>query len=153
MLAEAIEGHHGADLAGVREELSHHYQRSDLPERALVHLLAAGDAMTEVHAHGKALEHYQHAIVQFEERADRISDWFAIHERIGDSAIIVGDLALAQSSFEIIQEATIEQEQACVELDAVEKCSTILGRIRKIAMPQVAKQGETSHSSMKGFTP
>ncbi|MEE2889022.1 MAG: protein kinase [Planctomycetota bacterium] len=117
MLAEAIEGHHGADLAGVREELSHHYQRSDLPERALVHLLAAGDAMTEVHAHGKALEHYQHAIVQFEERADRISDWFAIHERIGDSAIIVGDLALAQSSFEIIQEATIEQEQACVELD------------------------------------
>ncbi len=117
MLAEAIEEHHGDDLAPVREELSHHYQRSDLPERALVHLLAAGDAMTEVHAHEKALEHYQHALLQFEERDDRISDWFAITERIGDSATVVGDLELAQSSFEIIQEARIDQEQACVELD------------------------------------
>ncbi len=117
MLAEAIEQYHDDDLAPVREELSHHYQKSDLPERALVHLLAAGDAMIQVHAHGKALEHYQHALVQFEEQSDRISDWFAIHERIGDSAIVLGDLDLAQSSFEIIEEVRVEPEQTSFQLD------------------------------------
>ena len=117
MLAEAIEEHHSEDLDPVREELSHHYQRSDLPERALEHLLAAGDAMTQVHAHAKALEHYQHALLQFEEQSDRISDWFAIHERIGESAIVLGDLDLAQSSFEIIEEVRVDQEQATLKLD------------------------------------
>ncbi|MGE4619742.1 MAG: protein kinase [Planctomycetota bacterium] len=130
MLAEAIEHHHEDDLSTVREELSHHYQRSDLPERALVHLLAAGDAMIEVHAHDKALEHYQHALLQFEEQSDRISDWFAIHERIGDAAIVVGDLELGQSSFGIIHEAKIEVDQASMELDLY--CVRALRKLGKI---------------------
>jgi hypothetical protein len=104
MLADAIEEHHQQDLDPVREELSHHYQLSDHPERALEHLLAAGDAMKEMHAHSKALEHYRDALQQIENQDERISDWLAIHERIGDAATVVGELDLAQSSLMIIQD-------------------------------------------------
>ena len=133
MLADAIEEHHQQDLDPVREELSHHYQLSDHPERALEHLLAAGDAMKEMHAHSKALEHYRDALQQIENQDERISDWLAIHERIGDAATVVGELDLAQSSLMIIQEARIEQEDQSVELDLCRvRALRKLGKIEEI---------------------
>ncbi len=132
MLADAIEQHHHEDLDPVREELSHHHQLSDHPERALEHLLAAGDAMKEMHAHSKALEHYRGALLQIEQREERIADWFAIHERIGDAATVVGELDLAQSSLEIIQETRIDPEDLTVEL----------GLCRVRALRKLGKIGE-----------
>ncbi len=133
MLADAIEDQHREDLAPVREELAHHYQLSDHPERAMDHLLAAGDSMREMHAHSKALDHYRDALCQLEQQEERISDWFAIQERIGDAATVVGELDAAEAALKIIQEARIEPEHLTGELELFRvRALRKLGKIEEI---------------------
>jgi tetratricopeptide (TPR) repeat protein len=133
LLAEGIEEFHSADLSGVREDLSYHFQRSDCPEKALEHLLAAGEAMQVVHAHGKALEHYQQALCRLTDAEDHHQERFAIREKMGDAAIVLGDLDLAKTSFHEIESKKIEREDWSVELEMYRvRALRKLGRIDEI---------------------
>ncbi|OUU20075.1 MAG: hypothetical protein CBC13_11330 [Planctomycetia bacterium TMED53] len=117
LLAEGLESYHGEDLSPVHEELSFHYQRSDRPEKALNHLLAAGEAMQEIHAHDKALEHYQQALERLESAELQLLEHLAVWEKIGDVSILLGRHDLATESFQKVVSQPVDAEVRNVETD------------------------------------
>ena len=133
LLADSLRAFHGEDLSPVHEELAFHYQRSDEPGKALSHLLAAGQAMQEIHAHEKALEHFQEAFHRLKSVEEQPHEHLAILEKIGDVAVTLGQLQLARDSFQKMESQPVERELRSSETDLYRiRALRKLGKIEEI---------------------
>lgn len=133
LLADSLSIFHEEDHSSVHEELAFHYQRSDDPGKALKHLLGAGEALQKIHAHEKALEHFQQALQRLQSVEDQPHEYLAICEKIGDTSIALGQLDLARESFQRMESHSVERELRCSETDLYRiRALRKLGKIEEI---------------------
>ena len=82
LLADSLAAFHEEDLSPVHEELAFH-RRSDDPGKAMKHLLAAGEALQKIHAHEKALEHFQQGLQRLQSVEDQPSSiWRSVKRSV-----------------------------------------------------------------------
>jgi DNA-binding SARP family transcriptional activator len=90
-VAATIETLHGDRLAAHAEALAHHYGLSDEPDRAVPHLIVAGDRAVSVHASEAAIGYYQQALglLETSERTPGLVG--ELWEKSGDLWALIGE--------------------------------------------------------------
>ena len=90
--------------------------------------------MQVIHAHEKALEHFQQAYARLGSIEEQPHEHLAIREKIGDVAIALGQLDLARDFFQRMESQPIEREARCAETDLYRiRALRKLGKIEEIA--------------------
>jgi predicted ATPase len=117
--AKALETLYGvAPSPDADESLAHHWERSDLPVRAVSYLIRCGDRAAAVYTNPDALDRYRRALAILETEAtpDDPALPFLLWEKIADTAALMGDSARSREALDRALAAAPEEAETLLRL-------------------------------------